>query len=207
MSQPRPENPAQWDERFSTPEYVYGEHPNDFIRHIGRTALTTPLDVLCLCEGEGRNAVWLAEQGHRVTNADLSPVGLAKCRALAERRGVSVQTLEADMSNYAAAPNSADLVVLVFAHTPATVRPRMLAQVGHALRPGGKVLLECYTPDQVGRGTGGPPVPEMMYTLDELRAVFHGWREHHAEEMVRDVIEGRLHTGEAAVVQFFAEKP
>lgn len=207
MSNTRKEHPSQWDERFSVPEYVYGETPNDFIREIASRHLNEPMEVLCLCEGEGRNAVWLAEQGHKVTNVDLSGVALEKCRALAAKRGVEVHTIQSDMADFHAEPESADLIVLVFAHTPPHIRPHMLAQVEQALRPGGRVLLECYSPDQVGRGTGGPPVAEMMFTLEELRGIFDNWDEHHAEEVIREVLEGHLHTGEAAVVQFYASKP
>ena len=207
MSDHRKEQPNPWDQRFAVPEYVYGEDPNDFICEIASRHLDEPMEVLCLCEGEGRNAVWLAEQGHKVTNVDLSGVALEKCRALAASRGVEVHTIQIDMADFHAEPESADLIVLVFAHTPPHIRPHMLEQVAKALRPGGRVLLECYSPDQVGRGTGGPPVAEMMFTLDELRGIFNDWDEHHAEEVIREVLEGQLHTGEASVVQFYASKP
>jgi hypothetical protein len=106
MSTTRKEHPGQWDERFSVPEYVYGESPNDFIREIASSHLNEPMEVVCLCEGEGRNAVWLAELGHQVTNIDLSGVALEKCKALAAKRGVEVHTIQSDMADFHAEPRA-----------------------------------------------------------------------------------------------------
>lgn len=201
-----------WDERFNRDEYVYGEEPNDFLRQQAALlkAGEDPLQVLCLAEGEGRNAVWLAEQGHEVMALDLSAVGLEKARQLAQRRGVSITTLRADLGEWdggEAGPASQDLVVMIFAHTPPAIRERVFALVDAVLKPGGLMLLEGYTPAQIGRGTGGPGDAAMMFSLPMLEAAFDGYEVLVGQERVRDIQEGLFHTGEGAVVQWLARKP
>ena len=191
-----------WDERYNTSEYVYGVEPNDFLASViaeiprGRT--------LCLAEGEGRNAVFLAEHGHDVVAVDASAVGLEKARKLAKARGVVIETQVADLADFAIEPDSWDAVVSIFAHVPPAVRKPLHRKIVQALRPGGMLVLEAYTPEQIKLGTGGPPVAEMTMSLDDLRAEFEGLDFTHAKELQRDVIEGKYHTGRGAVVQLIA---
>ena len=194
-----------WDERYDTSEYVYGTDPNDFLASWisempkGRT--------LCIAEGEGRNAVFLAERGHEVVAVDASAVGLEKARRLAAARGVSIETHVADLADFDIAPDSWDLIVSVFAHVPPAVRKLLHRRIVQGLRSGGMLVLEAYTPEQIGMGTGGPPVAEMTMSLDELRVEFEGLEFRHAVELQREVVEGKFHTGEGAVVQLVAVKP
>jgi SAM-dependent methyltransferase len=195
-----------WDERYAEPGYAYGSEPNDFVRQMA-DGLGGEGRALCLAEGQGRNAVFLAELGWDVTAVDESPVGLQKAGELARQRGVAIHTITADLGNYAIEPLSWDLVVLVFAHLPPSLRRRVHAAVVQGLRPGGFVILEAYTPDQIGRGTGGPPDEAMMMTAGRLRQEFDGLELLRLEEKVREVVEGKYHTGEGAVVQMLARKP
>ena len=194
-----------WDERYNTSEYVYGVEPNDFLASViaeiprGRT--------LCLAEGEGRNAVFLAEHGHDVVAVDASAVGLEKARKLAKARGVVIETQVADLADFAIEPDSWDAVVSIFAHVPPAVRKPLHRKIVQALRPGGMLVLEAYTPEQIKLGTGGPPVAEMTMSLDDLRAEFEGLVFTRAKELQRDVIEGKYHTGRGAVVQLIAFRP
>jgi SAM-dependent methyltransferase len=162
---------------------------------------------LLLAEGEGRNAVWVAERGMTVTAVDLSSVGMEKAAKLARDRGVSVTTVTADLAAYDLGENRWDCIAGAFCHLPPPVRTRVLAAIPGALRPGGYFVLEAYTPAQVGRGTGGPPVPELMYTADILReALADKLAIQRNEELERNVVEGKYHNGMSSVVQFLAKK-
>lgn len=197
---------ALWDERYSEPGYAYGSEPNDFLQQMSE-GIGGEGYALCLAEGQGRNAVFLAEQGWEVTAVDESAVGLEKASELARQRGVAIHTIAADLADYPIEPYTWDLVVLIFAHLPPGLRRRVHAEVVDGLRPGGRVILEAYTPDQIGRGTGGPPEAAMMMTAELLREEFRGLEFLHLEERLRDVREGKYHTGEGAVVQMLARKP
>lgn len=195
-----------WDQRYAEPGFAYGTEPNDFVREQA-AALAPESDVLCLAEGEGRNAVYLANLGHRVHAVDLSRVGLDKALALAVERHTSITTEVADLATYDPGLERWDAVVSIWAHVPPPVRGPLHARVVRALRPGGLFLLEAYTPDQLRHGTGGPPDAALMMTLDSLRQELAGLEELVAREVEREVREGRHHRGTSATVQWLARKP
>lgn len=194
-----------WDERYDTADFAYGREPNAFLA--GKSGMIPPGDVLCLAEGEGRNAVFLAKQGHRVVAVDSSAVGLAKAARLAEDNGVRIETVTADLAGYAIEPGRWDAIVSIFCHVPPQVRRALHRQVAEGLRPGGLFILEAYTPAQLALRTGGPPAEELMMTLAGLREELMGLEFVEGREIERDVVEGRLHTGRGAVVQVVARKP
>lgn len=193
-----------WDERYSTAEFVYGTAPNAFLVSVidrlpeGR--------VLCVAEGEGRNAVYLAQAGRRVLAVDASRVGLEKAGRLARERGVQIDTLVADLANFVIQPNSWDAVVSIFCHLKPQLRKSLHRQVVAGLRRGGVLVLEAYRPEQIRYGTGGPASVDMMPSLAELREELQGLELQHAVELDRDVNEGRYHTGKGAVVQVLGVK-
>lgn len=194
-----------WNDRFSAPGYIYGTEPNDYLASIA--AHIPPGPVLCLAEGEGRNAVHLAGLGHAVTAVDLSAVGLAKARQLAATRGLMLTTQAADLTGYAIAPGAWAGIVAIFMHLPPGLRRAVLARAVTGLQPGGVFILEAYTPAQVGRDTGGPQNPALCPTLAALRTELAGLDFVVGRELERDVREGDGHTGRAAVVQVLARKP
>jgi SAM-dependent methyltransferase len=194
-----------WDERYSSPEFVYGKEPNDFL--VESRPRLPPGRVLCLAEGEGRNAVWLAQQGFEVTAIDASAAGLSKARQLAAERSVDVELVHADLVHYQIEREAWDGVVSIFCHLPPPLRARVHAQVVEGLRPGGVLLLEAYTPRQLQLGTGGPPVAELTMDLESLHRELPGLDLVHAVETERDVHEGRYHFGRGAVVQIIGLKP
>lgn len=194
-----------WDERYSGEEYVYGTDPNAFLAEMaGRLPQGGP--VLCLAEGEGRNAVWLAKQGFRVTGIDASAVGLAKARKLADAAGVVIETVHADLADADLGEARWDGIVSIFCHLPPPLRKSVHRRVVRALKPGGLFLLEAYTPQQLQFGTGGPPSAELMMDLVSLGEELSGLRIEHGIELEREVYEGRFHSGRGAVVQFIARK-
>lgn len=191
-----------WDERYAEPEYAYGTEPNRFLRE--QVTALKPGRALCLAEGQGRNAVFLASLGFDVTAIDLSSVGLKRAHELAATRRVNITTRVMDLANLELEAGAWDLIVSIFAHVPPTVRAHAHWQVARGLCPGGRFVLEAYTPGQVSRDTGGPRLLELTMTLEDLRSELPGLQFHVAREITRDVIEGKYHTGLADVVQLTA---
>ena len=194
-----------WNDRFAVAHYVYGESPNDFLAAMAPQIPAGP--VLCLAEGEGRNAVHLAALGHCVTAVDQSEVGLAKAHHLAVRRSVEIETVAADLATYRITPNSWSGIVAIFVHLPPALRRKVHADAVLGLRPGGVLILEAYTPTQLAFRTGGPKSPELLMTLASLREELAGLEFMVAHELERDVIEGCDHTGRSAVAQILARRP
>ncbi len=195
-----------WDERYADPdEYAYGTQPNTFFASEAGRIPDGP--VLFLAEGEGRNAVWLAERGHAVTAVDGSAVGLEKARRLAAERGVEIETVHADLANHPIEAGAWAGIVSIFGHLPPDIRREVHRRAASGLRPGGLFLLEAYTPRQLAYGTGGPPTAEMMMDLAGLRAELPGLELLVGQEIERRVEEGRYHSGLAHVVQVVAQAP
>lgn len=188
-----------WDERYSQSGYVYGTEPNEFL---AEAAARIPLgSVLSLGEGEGRNAAYLASLGHRVTAVDQSEVGLAKAQRLAAERGLTIETVPADLADFPIQPGAWAGIVSIFCHLPRRIRVPLYAAAVRGLPPGGVFVLEAYTPQQIGRGTGGPQDPDMLVSLADLTEELAGLDFLHARELEREVREGEYHTGVASVVQ------
>ena len=192
-----------WDERYGAAPYYYGTEPNDFLREHFK-AIRPGGEVLCLAEGEGRNAVFLAQQGFRVLALDQSAVGLRKAEQLAAERGVRIETVVGDLDGYRIEPGRWDAIVSIWCHLPAGLRAAVHGQVAPGLKVDGVFLLEAYTPAQLGRGTGGPSTADLLPTLAGLRRELAGLELVHAEEIERVVHEGKGHHGLSAVVQVSA---
>ncbi len=195
-----------WDDRFAGNDYVYGTEANGFLRSVA-DGMPPAGKVLCLAEGEGRNAVFLAGRGHTVTAVDASAVGLKKAMRLAEMQGVAIRTVHADLAAFAMGHGAWDAVVSIFAHVPEELRRAVHRRVVDALRPGGVFVLEAYTPAQLALGTGGPRDASLMMNLASLREELAGLTMEIGREVQRVVTEGSAHSGEAAVVQVLARKP
>lgn len=194
-----------WDERYTDPDYVYGTEANEYLVSVADHIPQGK--VLSLCEGEGRNAAWLAQQGCDVTAVDASGVGLRKARELAASRGVQIDTVVSDLAHFDIEPAAWDAIVSIFCHVPPELRAGLHRQCVEGLKPGGVLVLEAYTPRQIDYGTGGPPTAELTMHLEGLEAELDGLEFLHAVELDRDVVEGKYHTGKGAVVQILARKP
>ena len=196
-----------WDQAFDTLHYKYGTEPNAFLRAQAHR-LHAGSSVLVPGDGEGRNGVWLARQGHAVLSVDSSAVGLRKARALAAEQGVPLRTLQADLAAWTPAPASADAVVLTYVHLPAALRSTVHRNLARALRPGGWLLLEAFHPQQLQHQSGGPKDAAMLYTLDQLHTDFGGLlHEVLAQECTVPLDEGRGHYGMAHVVRWLGCAP
>ena len=194
-----------WDQRYGAGGYYYGTEPNDFLReHAGLIARGGK--VLCLAEGEGRNAVHLAGLGHAVTAVDGSAAGLAKLAKLADARGARVAAVQADLADFRIEPEFWDAIVSIWCHVPPPLRRALHASVANGLKPGGIYLFEAYHPRQLGFKTGGPPTADLMVTAEELVRELAGLDFELLSELERDVREGQGHQGRSAVVQAVARR-
>lgn len=197
-----------WDQRYGAPGYAYGTRPNDFL---AAQALQIPEGgaVVELAAGEGRNAVHLAELGYDVTAVDSSAVGLDKARKLARERGVAIRTVHADLADFDLGEAQWDGIVSIFAHVPVPLRERLHAAVPAALRPGGCLILEAYTPQHpLMLGRGGPPAEriDLFMSLALLRKELPGLVFEIGQEVERPIEEGIFHQGHSAVVQILGRK-
>lgn len=195
-----------WDQRYGIDDYFYGTEPNAFLA--SKRSLVKPgMRALALADGEGRNGVWLAQQGADVLSVDGSAVGLAKARKLAEARGVAITTEQVDLAAWDFGQARFDLVVSIFAHFEPPLRRRVHAAIVGALKPGGLLVLEAYRPKQLEYKTGGPPVADMMMTAALLRDDFAALRIDELAERDAEIREGKGHGGMSALVDLVATKP
>ena len=195
-----------WDARYSRTGYFFGTEPNAFLaRSIRRVPVGQ--SVLFVADGEGRNSVFAADQGYRVTAFDVSPVAVAKARALAADRGVEVTIHVAGIDEWDWTSERFDAVAAIFIQfAPPEVRTRAFAGMIRALRPGGLLLLQGYTPRQLDFRTGGPPFEENMYTQELLREAFE---DHEILELIEydaELAEGAGHHGESALIDCIVKK-
>lgn len=197
----------KWDARYSAEGYLFGTEPAGFLQdHCD--LLQAGSQALVMADGEGRNSVYLAQQGLEVTTMDISSVGAAKSRALAEAKGVAVDVQVADVLDWEWVPEAFDLVVGVFIQFLSPER-RALVFDGmiRTLRPGGRVLLHGYTPKQLEYGTGGPPELAPLYTEDLLADSFAGLTVEHLRSYEIEIAEGAGHLGMSALIDLVAQKP
>ena len=194
-----------WNKRFQTDHYVYGKEPNVFLTEFQKKIKVSG-EVLAIAEGEGRNAVYLAEQGMNVTTWDYAESGLKKTNRLAEDRGVTVSTKLVDLNDAKWEEDNWDGIVCIFGHFPRELRQSTLQGVKKAVKPGGYFLTEVYSYQQIPYESGGPKDVEFLYKPDEFLEVFADWRIVHffMGEVVRN--EGELHNGLAHVIQFVGQK-
>ena len=163
----RPVDATSWDDRYRGSDLVWGAGPNRFlVEEIGTMAPGTALDVAC---GEGRNAIWLAEQGWRVTGVDFSSVALDKARTFATDRGVGVDWVRADLTNWEP-PSAYDLVIVFYLQLSADLRRRVLSRMAESVAPGGTLLVVAHDYSNLTEGQGGPQDPAVLYRPDDVAA-------------------------------------
>jgi SAM-dependent methyltransferase len=210
MSSPSPPafaDAAQtWNRRFASDDYLFGTEPNAWLReHAG--VWTPGQRVLCVADGEGRNSVWLAQQGLRVEAFDIAELGVAKARRLAAQRGVTVEFEVADCDGYAwpvAAFDGVAAIFVQFADPPQ--RARLFSRIVQSLKPGGTLLLQGYTPKQLEYKTGGPPFASHLYTQPLMREAFAALQIVELCEYEADIAEGSGHRGRSALIGMVARR-
>lgn len=194
-----------WDQKYNVDEYIYGKEPNDFLiqqfHHIKENG-----DVLCLAEGEGRNAVYLAKKGFNVTAVDSSEVGLNKAKKLALENNVEVNFILANLQDFDMGLNKYDAIVSIFCHLDVPLRINLHKNVVQALKLNGVFILEAYSTEQLNYKTGGPSAVEELMSIGLLNTELRGLKFSHLLEQTREIHEGSHHFGLAAVVQAVARK-
>jgi SAM-dependent methyltransferase len=200
---------AFWDQRYAGREFAFGTAPNVFLA-AQKARLAPGMRALVPGDGEGRNGVWLAEQGLVVQSVDASPLGVEKARRLAAERGVAIDAIATDLTTWTWPVGSFDVVASIYVHWRPDVRERMHASMLAALKPGGLLILEAYTPHQLAHraagSVGGPPDPAMLYTAELLRADFSNAEIISLEEVETVLAEGHRHTGPSSIVRLLARR-
>jgi SAM-dependent methyltransferase len=196
----------RWEARFSGPGYHFGTEPNAFLKSKAHL-LKRGQRALSIADGEGRNGVFLAEQGLDVLAMDFSPAALAKARALAKERGVTIRTEQADLDTWTWPVETFDVVVGIFFQFCAPpLRARVFANIKQALKPGGLLLIEGYTPKQRQYKTGGPSEVENLYTRELLEQSFSDFASVEIDEYDKDIQEGAGHGGMSALIDLVGRK-
>jgi SAM-dependent methyltransferase len=196
----------RWETRFAEPGYLFGTEPNAFLA--GQKGLLPKSGrALAVADGEGRNGVWLAQQGLDVVSLDFSPAAQAKARALAASRGVTIETVLADALDWSWPAEQFDVIAVIFTQfADPPERERMFAGIRSALRPGGLLLIEGYGPKQLQYGTGGPSKLENLYTRELLEGAFGDFVDVRITEYETEMSEGSRHTGMSALIDFTGRK-
>ncbi|MBX9842899.1 MAG: class I SAM-dependent methyltransferase [Xanthobacteraceae bacterium] len=196
----------RWETRYAAPGYHFGKAPNAFLKGKAHL-LKAGQKALSVADGEGRNSVFLAELGLDVRAMDFSPNALAKARALAEERGVTVHFERADLETWTWPAGEFDLVVAIFIQfCPPALRARVFENMKRALKPGGLILMQGYRPEQLKYKTGGPSQVEQLYTRELLEQSFADCASVEIEEYDREVHEGAGHGGMSALIDLIARK-
>ena len=194
-----------WDQRYAEQGHAYGLNPNAFLVS-QRTRFQPDQSVLVIGEGEGRNGVWLAEQGLHVVAVDQSRVGLQKAEELARQRGVEIETHCADLRHWQWPQDRFDFAVSIFVHFPPDCRETIHQACLASLKPGGYLIMQAFTPEQLDYSSGGPPVKEMLFSEKMIRSDFAASEIELLETGVCELAEGKYHCGEGAVLNLIARK-
>ena len=195
-----------WDERYRTPEYIFGDQPCQWLI-MNQHRLPQSGQALAIGDGEGRNGVFLAELGLEVTSVDLSEVGLSKARDLATKRGVSIQTVKADLEYFEIEAESQDLIVSIYCHLPDAIRKLVHGRAETALKPGGLFILEAFHHSQLKHQSGGPKTTDLLYDLDALINDFQTLQILEAFDGLCYLDEGTRHSGLGHIVRLVLQKP
>jgi SAM-dependent methyltransferase len=193
--------PHYWDARYSEKGFAYGELPNDFLKSAlpFKSQSQRSRRAISLCEGEGRNAVFLAQLGYQVTAVDFSAVGLLKAQALAQRHGVHIDCVVTDLADLDLGTDQWDLVIAIFCQPESSVRQRLYGQLGHALRQRGRFISETKVESGPNASDRYPGIGLLQEELAPLKVVF-------AQEIERLLNEGTYHQGPHRTAQIQAVK-
>jgi cyclopropane fatty-acyl-phospholipid synthase-like methyltransferase len=197
---------AHWEQRYATTEYVYGTTPNLFLQSC-KTHLQPGQRVLSIADGEGRNGVWLARQELQVVAIDASANAQAKARRLATDNGVNMQFIHANLLDWAWPTAAFDVVVAIFIQfLSPEERQQIFAAMKSALKPGGLLIVQGYTPKQLEYRTGGPSSIDHLYTREQLTALLDGLEILELTEHDTEIAEGSGHHGMAALIDAVARR-
>jgi len=194
----------QWDDRYARQEYIYGTEPNAFLKkQLGKLK---PGRILFPAEGEGRNAVYAASQGWITQAFDQSVEGQKKALKLAEEKKVSISYSILSLDDWNPEPGQYDCVALIFVHLPEGLRQKVHQAAITALKPGGILILQAFTINQLPRNSGGPKTADLLFTKNLIEKDFDTLINLDINEVKVELDEGPLHQGLADVIQLTARK-
>ena len=193
-----------WDERFSTKDYAYGREPNAFFKK--ELDKLPKGKILLPAEGEGRNAVYAATKGWDVVAFDTSSEALRKAQKLAEKAKVSIDYRKADLEDFRTELGSFDCLALIYAHIPFSNRQKTHQRLINYVKPGGVVLLEGFSKNQLGNKSGGPDSEFLLYSSEEIKEDFREISEIAVNEVETKLKEGKFHNGKASVIRLVGKK-
>ena len=194
-----------WDQRYASEEYVYGTAPNLFFEQTLRDL--TPGTLLLPAEGEGRNAVFAAGCGWKVSAFDQSVEARSKALKLAAEKGVEIDYTIGDLEHYSFPEELFDAIALIFVHMPGSKRRALHRKFAGMLKPGGTLILAGFAREQVAYSSGGPKDESMLFSLEELKQDFEGLEIRLAEHLETELSEGDHHKGTASVIHMLVVRP
>lgn len=195
--------PEFWNERYQQSEYVYGVEPNIFFKE--QLDLITPGKILLPADGEGRNSVYAAMKGWEVDAFDYADAGRQKALQLAEKHAVSINYTVTDYLSFET-KSKYDVIGLFYTHTDNETKRKFLERLADHLKPGGRMIMEAFSKQQLGKPSGGPKNLELLYSADELKKYFSSLNITYIEELKTELSEGAYHVGPANVVRMVAVK-
>jgi SAM-dependent methyltransferase len=192
-----------WNQKFDRDDYFYGIEPNAFIKEQCEGMHLKDAHVMCLGEGEGRNALFLAEKKADVVALDASDIGLAKALHLCKEAGHHISAMHQDLETWEPVCSFYDLIVASYVHLPEPLRSRTFANVIATLKPRGIFVAEYFSIKQLEYKSGGPKMPELLYEIELLRATLDPLdvKIEILEEVITTLDEGPGHQGEACVIR------
>jgi 2-polyprenyl-3-methyl-5-hydroxy-6-metoxy-1,4-benzoquinol methylase len=192
-----------WNERYSERMYSYGKAPNEFFAE--QLSALPKGKILLPAEGEGRNAVYAAVKGWQVKAFDFSEEGRKKALSLASNYDVGIDYELAEASQFNS-EDQFDVIAMIFAHFAGEERTNLCKKLEALLVPGGHLIMEVFSKNQLGRESGGPKNPELLYSKEEIKSLFPGLDFIILEEAKTELNEGQHHQGEAAVIRALGRK-
>jgi SAM-dependent methyltransferase len=199
----------RWDDRYSSQEFAYGEEPNNFLKE--QLEKLSPSTILFPAEGEGRNAIFAAKLGWKVTAFDISEEGRNKALRLAENNNVSIDYQVGELETLDFEENQFDAIALIYAHFPAMIKSEIHKQLGKLLRKDGIIIFEAFSKKHLEYVTknekvGGPKDIESLFSIEEIKADFPNYEIIELEEKEIELNEGLFHNGTGSVIRFIGRK-
>lgn len=193
-----------WNNRYGGGKYIFGKKPNEYFR--SKLDTLTKGSIYLPGDGEGRNGVYAAENGWNVTSADFSKVAIERAKELASQHNVKINFQFKNLITEEVSQNKYDVVAITFLHFNGENKEIVYRKLNNSLKVGGYLIVECFSTEQTKLNSGGPRKKDSLYTIEELKKYFHGFKFIETEDIKTKLHEGKGHQGDAYVVRMFARK-
>ena len=193
-----------WDDRYSQDDFVYGQEPNQYFKSI--IEKLEPGKLFMPGDGDGRNSIYAAKQNWDVTAVDFSSAAVEKSKQFAKQENVSIEIINADLSDYDYPQNYFDTVGLIFFHVQSPEKEIIHSSITKSIKPGGAIIIEVFSDNQLQHGSGGPRNKNALYSLEEIGKYYEGFNLIEFDEKTIDLNESQTHQGKASVIRLFGIK-